>query len=277
MRRDMDRREKNKIFADYKKVVFLNCFMNSDKYVLKNVSYLKSDFNIYDTDSYIKELLKNKYLFKKGRNVVLSQKGLKFLEHKKDYLDFFEMAIPYVDIFDYVKCRKRQQKSKSFEDVILKLLNEKVVEYQKAGDELAVINLNYEIGVIYQRKLDEKKALYHYLTSLFYNVSGLEYYENFVDYINGRINAEVLKNSYNGIYIETNIKKGIKELKEHYVEDLVEIVYGKNPVNMNMCRCEDFKKLIADIIEDEFEEKTWQIYFDKMFALTLSLASLKKV
>lgn len=276
MRKDMDRRERNKIFSDYGKVVFLNCFMNSDKYALQNISYLKSDFNIGDTDSYIKNLLKNKYLFKKGRNTVISQKGLKFLKHKKDYLDFFEMAIPYVDIFDYVKCRKRQQKSKSFEDVMLKLLNEKAMEYQKACDEIAVINLNYEIGKIYQQKQDENKALYHYLTALFYNVSGLEYYESFVDYMDGRLDFEELKKTYNGICIDVSLKKSIAELKACYIEDMAEIVYDKNPVNMTLCRCEDFKKLIADILAGKFDENKWQTYFDKMFALTLRLASLKK-
>ena len=249
------------------KVVFLDYvskFCNG-KEELVQPGYFKEELKIEDLRSFEKKMIKEGYLKKSG-SLKMTEKGYQLLDKNYDYLRFSSLAIPYADIRDYQRQTHKKKVSKaSFEEIVITILLEKLKYYQEKDDYEAVKNIHFEVGKLYHCASYDAQAMYHYLISLYFEVSGLEYYDKLISFMIGQSSKKALEIDYDGVYIDPHIAQAIWEIKDVYFEDMADAVYDKNPININMCSLDKFKELVSDIISDKYDMDKWRGYFFSAF------------
>ncbi|MCQ4637218.1 hypothetical protein NE619_10840 [Anaerovorax odorimutans] len=282
------KKQKEKWEEDYLDTLFLSCFEepHTEAEVCRRMEF-DSDLRISGSRSWVSRLLKSGYLKKekfvaitstaKGRTflseavISITEKGKVFVEKRKDFLLFFDFASPYVRISDYQKWKHRTGKS-DFDTVMISLLMSRLNQHRKRNDYLGVQNLFYEIGELYERLSCKPQALYSYLSALYFEVSGLDYYGYFLKYIRNRMTREELQDSYEGLYLSPEIRRRLQGVKDEYREGLVEQIYRKFPVNMHLSTKKQFQKLILEILENRFSNYSWQPVFQENFNRMISVA-----
>lgn len=252
---------------EYNKTVLLNYIKNNvQQKDIFGPTYFKEELNIQDLGGLINDLFKQKYIeTDKDERVVLRQKAETLLEKNSDLIEFFNLANVYTDISEYQEAKITRGKDKSFQNIMISLLLKKVELAKQNDNYMAVKNMHSDIAELYEQTEYKPQALYHYLTAMYYEVSGLEYYDKFLEYISGECDAKELKACYDYAYIAPNLIKGVSRLKESYIEEMVDKIYMKNAININLCRIDKFKELVNSIVINKFENRLWQIYFWQAF------------
>lgn len=253
----------NLIFAE---VVFLDYMKQyrAEKELAQPV-YFKEELGINDVRGFIKKLIKKNYLLKRGEEIRLTSKGERLLERYDDYLKFFQLAIPYITINDYQECKERVKFESNFEEVMIKLLLEKIQDLERNDNFYGVKNLHYDVGKLYAALDYKGQAMYHYLVSVYFSVNGLEYYDKFLKFIEKKGTKEDLQKAYEAVYIDPYIIASILEIKDVYYGEMTDAVYEKNKISINMCPKEKFHELIVEIIEGKFNNDKWQGWFKSAF------------
>lgn len=256
-----------KLLNVYALVVLLDY---ADKYSLaediSQPAYFRVELGIDDEVAFIRKAEKQKYIKKDNNGTFeLTVKGEKFLEKYGDYLEFFNIATPYVNILEYENEKKNAGTNSTFEVTMITLLLKKIKQLEAKDDYEGVKNLHYDIGRLYE-KIDYKgQAMYHYLVSLYFEVSGLNYYDKFLGYMTKKCSRKELESSYNYVYIDPNITKAINGLGQVYYGDMAEAVYEKNKISVNLCSKSKFEDLVNEIISGNFNLDNWQGRFKAAF------------
>ena len=275
-----ERWEKEYIYA-----VFLNYVKNhSEESSICRGNHFGKDTGISNNKAILAELIKRGYLKReksvsiasttKGRKILsegtilLTERGKLFLDKRKDLVMFFDFATPYADILEYQTVKGHMRGKCNFETVMTKLLMNKAKKARREEDYINVKNLLFESGEIYREAGDEGAAIYSYLVSLYFSVSGLEYYNYFQEYIGRNISVKELMDSYEGIHIEPKLIEGIARTKNGYRDYMINHIYVNNNINLTFCGQNSFKKLVMSILNDRFSYVEWQKYF---------LATFKKI
>ena len=166
-----------------------------------------------------KKMIRQGYMKKyKSGDFAFTAKGKKFLAEHEDYIKFFNMAIPNMDIWDYERIKRRAKDNDLFETVIIASLIIRIKELEKEDNFVAVRQLHQEIGDICVSSELYFKAAYHYLCSLYFQVSGLEYYNLFIDYMNERITRDELLAGWERMHIYYATVRAIADMSE-YIDD----------------------------------------------------------
>lgn len=262
---------------------------NSSEFDFCRTKHFGSDINISKNKILLSKLLKSGYIRKnenisiistvEGRKFIsegtllLTEKGRIFLSEHEDFTEFYNFKMSYAGFCDYQRI-KRQQKNKaeSFEAVMIMLLLRKINERKKDDDYIGVKELHFTVGELYEKISYKPQAMHHYLISLYYDVSGLEYYDNFLEYIEDKETEVRLKETYKGIHIDSQTIANINKNKDVYHDDMVDSIYEKNPISINLCTRANFKKLIFDILNDGFEYDKWQETFSEAFNRMIEVA-----
>ena len=229
----------------------------------------------------LNQLLKKGYLSRKkdisiastskGRKLVvegiicLTDKGQKYLSDRKDLISFFEFASPYVSIAEYQAMKKRMKEGWTFEKVMIYILVKKLNSFKSSSDYISVRNISSDLGYLYSQIGDKTRAIYNYMTALYFDISGIEYYRKFKAYIKGNITEKELRMSYEGMYIEPYIISCIRAMGTGYRSDMPDHIYKENKINMNLCTRNRFEGLVYDIMGDKFSYRGWEEYFRKAF------------
>lgn len=266
-------------YIDY---IFLSRVMdNMSEFDICNEIQLDHDVSASPNKTILTRIIKNG-LLKKDRSVAITStvkgrkfsseevfsktaKGIQFLEEKKDLLQFYEFASPYANIIEYQKMKRRVKNNSKFEAVMIPLLSHKLDRSRRSDEYIKVKNLYFDIGELYEASSYHSRAMYNYIASLYFDVSGLEYYDVFLNYIRGSISYRTIRQAYSGIFLSPQTIYHIKTLKNYYRNDMVEHVYQTNPVNINFCTKNRFKKLVLDIVDGTFSYCEWQEYFKNAF------------
>lgn len=255
-----------KTMTTYSTVVVLNHIKQYGLVDLSFPSYFKDELKIDDAKVFLRRLTKRGYLHgKNSKQIRVSEKGEHLISEHQDYLNFFNLAIPYVEVVEYQTKKEQVKKENKFEAIMILLLLEKTESLKKADDYEGVKNLHFEIGNLYKSMGYFGQAAYHYITAVYFEVSGLEFYDKFIRFMEGKYTIDDLRGSYEYMYIDPNVIKEFEDVKDVYYDDMVDTVYDKNKISINMCSKEMFKKMIKDIAEGQFNRDRWQGYFHSAF------------
>lgn len=242
---------------------------------LTNPVYFKEELEINDVKGLIKKLIRKGYLIKKDGATAITDEGILFLKKNEDYLAFFKLGIPYVTINEYQRWKNKLKKEYKFEEIMITLLLDKIKILEKQDDFHGVKNMHYDVGDLFEKCGYRGQAIYHYITALYLSVSGIEYYDKFLSFIEKKIKKEELKNTYTDIYIEPYIIKSIKRVGEKYSDAVVDAVYEKNKISINLCPREKCKEIVEEIIEGQFKIEIWQGWFKAAFNVLVNAAEKK--
>ena len=248
-------------------VVLLDYIMNfsQDKDLFIPL-YFKEELQIEDCQPLIRKLEKQGLLYKDDKGVLsVSEKGRIFLNENDDYVKFFKAAVQCVSISDYMEQKRKMKSNQNFTAVMVTLLLKQIPEHKKRDDFIGVKNLHFDIGYLYEYGGYRPQAMYHYLTSMYYETCGLEYYDNFLKYIDKKQTAKELERLYSYTYISPQIMNGIKRVKDTFCDEMVDKIYKDNPISINICNKENFKELACAIIEEKYVNKDWQMFFWKKY------------
>ena len=244
--------------------------------------------NTESTKSLLSRSIKKGYI-EKGRNISvvstvngrqtiseermeISEKGKKMLEEREDWLKFFDFASPYITIVEYQEGKRRAGRNWKFENVMIAALSKKIDRFKEEKKYRDLKNLYLDIGELYAMASYKSRAMYCFIAALYFDTSGIEYYEDFLKYTGRRISYDELKKKYRGIYIESRIIDDISGAKEGYMSDMVEHVYRKNRIGINFYTKSRLKQLIADMIEGKFSYSEWVDYSYKAFEKMVDVA-----
>ncbi|MCI7304506.1 MAG: hypothetical protein SOR93_19215 [Clostridiales Family XIII bacterium] len=281
------KKQKEKWEEAYLDTLFLSWFEepHTETEIYRRMQF-DSDLRSFGSRNWMKRMLKAGYLKKeksvaitstaKGRTflseavISITEKGKAFVSKRQDFLLFFKFASPYVTISDYQKWKRRTGKS-DFETVMISLLMSKLNHHRKQNDYLGVQNLFCEIGELYERISCKPQALYSYLSALYFEASGLDYYEYFLKYIRNQMTREELQGGYEGLYLSPGIRSRLQGVKDKYQEGLIEHIYQKFPVNMHLSTKKQFQKIVLEILENRFSNYRWQAVFQENFDRMISV------
>lgn len=268
------KRNKKEIQQEYAAVIFLDYIANFAEASHFNMPpYFKEELGINDIPLFTRRMVKKYYLKKtKAGGYRVTEKGRAFTEKNSDYIRFFNLAIPYADIREYEETRKHIKGSFKFEEVMITLLLKKIEFFRNEDDYASVRESHMEIAKLYEALSMKPQALYHYLSFLYFQINGLEYYDDFIGCISGAITAEELKNKYAGVYISVDVINKIKKLGDIYFDDMADRVYEKNKISINLCNKENFKRLVKEIISGDYKSVRWQDSFREYFYKVIKIS-----
>ncbi len=284
-----EKKRKETLLREYFEIVFLNnikCDI-SEKTLCEKI-YFDKDIKLNNRKSMLNSMIKKGFAERdksffiastsKGRKLLsddiikLTEKGKSFLDSKNDLIEFYEFATPYVNITEYLKTKRKIKEEPKFEYAMISILMNKLKWYKKMEDYIGVRDIFFNVGELYERVPYDFRAIYSYITSLYFDVSGLGYYSTFLRYIKGEITLRHLNCEYEGLYINPETVRRIKKVKRGYRDDMVDHIYERNPISINLCSKKAFLQLVNDIICGEYSYIKWQKYFSETFVAMIGIA-----
>lgn len=183
----------------------------------------------------------------------LSQKGIDFLASHDDFIKIRQNSQWGIGIEEYLQMKEISNSDISFEDIILSLLNRKLLEIKKKRYSLSQYEYSrlHEIYIsIYQLLQDKgepQNAIKPLLSSLLLSVSGCENYW-LIGYKRGLKlkNVEVLK-SYVPIHIDEFVATYMIGLEDYYSKQIASDVYHNFVGPFNLCTLEMFEAIIQKV------------------------------
>ncbi|WP_329383435.1 hypothetical protein [Anaerofustis butyriciformans] len=240
-------------------VIFLDYMTNFEtSHHFLQPTYFKDELGITDMRDFQKKLLKNGLIKLKDTDTFcLTESGKKMLDENIDYVRLFNMAIPYISVFDY-EIEKENMQDKSFEDILLVTLENKINQKKSDEEFNIVVKLHFEIAQISKSLEKNKRALYNYITVLYYQISGKEYYNYIEKCFSNELGVQQTRDMWKGLYIQNEVVRAVKELKDEFEECFIDEIYENNELKIHLFTKEKFKLFINSILEDEFEDSYWQ-------------------
>lgn len=271
-------RRKKTLEQEYAKVIILDYIRKfSEGRKLYLPEYLSEELKLSDSTQLIGKLLRQNYLEKQGTDMVcITKKAEKYLQEKADYIKFFNLAVPYVSVEEYEAEKQAMKAEQSFESVMITVLLKKIKTLKEQDRYEAVKNLHFDIASLYELLGYRPQAMYHYLTTLYYETSGLEYYDKFLGFIARRSTAKEMEKLYSYTCIDPQIVAGIKRMKDSYVDEMIDKVFETNPISINLCLKEKYGELVTDIVNEDYKHKEWQIYFWQTYKQLIDRAAILK-
>lgn len=272
-------KEKNKdILNNLALVVALNYIKNMElKKDFSIPAYFRDELGIEDAKSLIRKLEKKNYISYDDVGMLnVTSAGENFLKAHDDYLKFFSLAIPEITVFEYRSIKEKSAAKEPFEKIMIMVMLKKINQLVKRDDYAGVRNLHFDVGRLYCKLGYKGQAMYHYLVSLYFDVSGLKYYDYFLKFISDRITEKELKLAYEYIYMDVYLIEEIRNISDVYNDNIVDAIYEKNKININLLTNEKFKELVQDIISAKPYEEKWQGYFRAAYNALVNAASKTK-
>ncbi len=255
----------SKLQKQYATVIYLDYINRNTVYPNSDFpNYLKEELHVLSSHAFVKNLMRNGFIAQRERQLMLTRIGISVLRQNQDYVRFFEFGNFRLSIQEYME-KKSEKPQKSFERIIVELLREKAEICRANDDYESMRSLHLDIAKLYEADGYALQALHHYMITLYLDVSGLEYYDMLLLYIKGAYKKRTLLGKFDFIYIHPEIQAGIRRLKENYSDEIVDWIYEKNAININLCNKSHFIALVADIMNGKYVEANWQKYFRQAF------------
>lgn len=216
--------------------------------------YISDENSLGFSIPFIKKMFSNG-LLADGECFTVTEKGEAMLAEGQDYIDFFNINSPYVSITDYAQLEDEG----SFEEKMIKLFEQKLIEYRQKKNYVAIESLNMELADLALSMGEEKKALFYCLTYLEIAMSGIKDYIYVSRYKKNKITRkELMFKIQTCIYVNPYVLLNIERLKEHYSDEMVDEVYDALKLGYNLCTRERFKEVVKSIMDGEYNNAYWQ-------------------
>lgn len=183
----------------------------------------------------------------------LSQKGKNFLCLHEDFIKIRSNSQWGIGIQEYIRMKDISNGTISFDNIILSLLNQKLMDIKKRRFDLSQYEYHrlHEIYLslyqLLQDKEDFQNAIKPLLSSLLLSISGCENYWLIEYKRNLKLkNIEVLKR-YVPVHINEFVAMDIIGLKDYYSEQVASDVYHGFIGPFNLCALEMFKEMTKKI------------------------------
>ena len=188
---------------------------------------------------------------------VLSDKGARFLEDNRDYVELHNHKNWGITLDEYINFKNSLSFTGDFQDVAWGIFNKRVLEYSK---KYGLLRNNYlNMSQLSKEGGHHDNELKYLLYTLFFDICGSELVEH-LDYCDTQ--AEALEH-YSCIAFHTRIPSEIYGLKAYYSETYVDEIYANyKRLPLILCDKETFKLLLKDIFDkrDDIVEK-----YEKLF------------
>lgn len=249
-------------YKDYVRSVFLRYMSRHPSYrsVTTFPDYFQRELNISDGYRYVKQLLRQGFLEMDGEDTVaLTQAGQNAIN--ENHIKFFEWSTPYVSYQEYSTEHALRGTRYPFEVVMNRLLLKKRKEFCETNNFTAIRDISLDIAQLYHALDNGEKALFYYLISLFYDISGLEYYQIIISYFDGKLTKKAVEEAFYGIAIRPSVIDGIRALNDYYQENMVHQIYLREPLDLQICPEDLMLELIADLQKGPYEYSQWKKRF----------------
>lgn len=208
-----------------------------------------------------------------GHRIYLTEKGKAAIQ--EDYVSLYHFAPTCVDIQDYLTT-KQELPDEPFAVVLLMTLLRRAKEVRQTAELADLIQIHTDIGTVYRMLEQPELAAKHYLTSIYYSTSGLEYYQKFLEYMTGKCKRSVLESSFEGVSPTPEAMRGLKKTGEYCTETMCNAVFDDNPIQMNLCNRIIFRELVQEILSGNYWMSKWGKYFKEAFSYLLKVADEQK-
>lgn len=228
--------------------------------------YIADEIGLGFSVPFIKKLFKKGLIEEGEKGFLITAEGAKYLEENWNLVKFFNLACPYIGILEYYEAQAKAGEEQNFEEIILGLLKEKCAQYRGKRNYVAVESLNIELAQLYYYLEDYQKALYHYLTTLCYSVSGIKEYVFIRYYKTGKITQKELVAKYNDcIYVVPEIISRTKELAQYYYPEMVSEIYNEAKLGFSLCSRDRFRELVDIMANGKYANSAWQASTTEVF------------
>ncbi len=259
------RKERN-AWNGYVRSVFLRYIINHPEVNQASYfpPYFQSELKILDGYSYARKLLKKGYLTRGNKDILLlSDQGRRAI--KDEYLRFFDAATPYVTFSEYIAEREQMNAQESAEVIMLSVLLKKIKVLKSQNNYIAVKDVHLDVAQLYEQVGVPEKAMYHYLVSLYYDVSGLEYYDELILYAKGKHERKRAEKEFVGICIRPQVMQGLRRMNEAYDPRMIHEIFVREQININLCPEGRLQTLAAELCSGAYDFNEWRAYFEKNY------------
>ncbi len=259
-------RNVRKAWDEYVRSVFLRYIMDHPEanHMTSFPSYFQSELNISDGYTYLRKQLKKGYLVRKNKDVLLlTDKGKRAV--KDEYIRLFDATTPYVTFAEYVDEKNLMSAQESVEVTMLSVLLKKIPVLKNKNNYIGVKDVHLDAAQLYEQADLAEQAMYHYLVSLYYDVSGLEYYDDLILYAKGKRTRVQSEKAFLGICIRPQVMQGICRLKEVYDPQMVHEIFEREQIRINLCTESRMQKLAVDLCKGTYDYGEWRKYFEKNY------------
>lgn len=190
----------------------------------------------------------------------LSQTGKNFIEYHHDYIVLKQHPEWGIKPWEYQNEKVISNTTKSFNEIILSLLNKKILNIKKLNFEITTFEYtqlqdlyisSYKLFLDEERYTDALKALFR---NILLSLSGCR--NNYlIGYkkISKLKNEQIMKN-YSPLKIDSYVATSICKLKEYYNENILSDVYNEFIGPYNLCTYEMFREVTALIFNSSILE-----------------------
>ena len=225
-------------------------------------AYFKEELKLGDIKGSLNKLIKKGYVSRTGNDkFFVTESGKDYLNLNYDYISFFNLALQYISVADYKKAKDAYTDDKGFEEILISLLSSKIKSTPSEKGYLTLQNMRYDTGVLYENIGEYSDALKHYLTSLYFIVSGMKYYNDYVKYKDGRKTKKNLEASFDFVCMQPHVTAAIIRLKSNFDKGMTDEIYKETPIAFNMCTQEKFSEIVESLFEGTFNDSQWQESF----------------
>lgn len=237
--------------------------------------FFQWELEITDGYAYLRRMLRQGYLKKdEAGNVVLTDQGRDAIQD--EHVRLFDLGNPYVPVVEYMKEKTRLGPDATFEEIMLSVLLKKLPATKEQDDFLAVENMNLDAALLYESAGDGKNAVYYYLTALYYETCGLEYYEKLVRYVHGKCKADDVRAEFRGICIHPEVMEGLRRLKDHLDPAMIPEIFKREQIAINMCTEKAFAQLVEELCQGTYDYNLWNARYEKIFSQMIKMAKKYK-
>lgn len=259
-------RNVRKAWDEYVRSIFLRYIMDHPEanHMTFFPAYFQRELNLSDSYTYLRKLIKKGYLVRKNEGILqLSEKGREAI--KDEYIQLFDIATPYVTFSEYEEEKEQTKTQGPVEVILLSVLLKKLKLLKRENNYIGVKDVHLDVAELYERANITDRAMYHYLVSLYYDISGLEYYDELILYTKGKRTKLHAEQTFSGICIRPQVMQGIYRLKESYDPQMVHDIFEKEQININLCSESRMKMLVEELLTGKYEYSEWRKYFWKNY------------
>lgn len=243
----------------YSTTVFLDYIKNFEtSHHFLQPTYFKDELKIANIGKFQNKLVRMKLIEIVNDNTRrLTSNGIEFLNKHKDYVFLFNLSLPLITVSEYEDV-KSKMKGESFKNILISLIKDKIKKSKNLKQWDVVNKLYFELAKIYKNVELYSESLYNYITVLYYQISGKEYYNYIEKCFSNELGVQQTRDMWKGLYIQNEVVRAVKELKDEFEECFIDEIYENNELKIHLFTKEKFKLFINSILEDEFEDSYWQ-------------------
>ncbi len=232
--------------------------------------FFQRELDLSDCYSYLRRMQRQGYLKKDETGcLALTEKGAAAV--KEDHIRLFDLADPYVSVSELLAEREKHGED-TFDQTMLALLLKKLPRMKEQDNFTAVKNLHLDVARLYDEMGENERAVYHYLTALYYDVSGLSCYDKLVQYVHGKCKRSDAKEAFRGLVVCPEVMGGLRRLHDAYDPHMVEEIFSRERLSITMLTRQSFTELATALCDGTYDYNAWQARGEEAYGKMLEQA-----